>query len=92
MMAGLKIRRVPHVSMPHDEFNSHLVKESAVIDVAAELRELVLQDLLELKTARLHKLVTRPAALCTQALDLRYLLHARSTIRITLQAIDYIPP
>jgi hypothetical protein len=34
--------------------NTHLIKESAVVDIATELRKLVLQYLLKLKTTGLQ--------------------------------------
>ena len=37
---------------------TNLIKKSAVVDIATELRKLVLQDLLKLKTTRLRSPVT----------------------------------
>ena len=41
---------------------THLIKKSAVVDVAPQLRKLVLQNLLKFKAAGLHACVTRAAA------------------------------
>lgn len=76
--------------------STHLIKESAVIDVATELRKLVLQDLLKLKTTRLRSSVTRrdPAATrsraCAPALSSRRWarnMHRRANSRLCSSAI-----
>ena len=71
---------------------AHLIEKSTVIDIAAQLRKLVLQDLFELQTARLlirshARAATAPrSAVC----HLHDLLDTGPAIRINLQAFDYV--